>query len=205
MTINHPHRARRRRLGAAAALTAGLAVAVVTVGSADQAAGHGWRARVALRDTAGRRVGTVRFDGDHRGTDVEVTLSGIVEGLDAYHGLHIHTGDTTGRCDPATSPAFTNVGGHWTAGTETHGHHDGDLPPILVQSDGTGSARATTGRFAPEQLVGRAVVLHAGPDNLANVPPRYVTGTPPVPGPDAATNGTGDAGGRIACGVITRD
>lgn len=202
MTINHPRRARRWRLAAAATLTAGLAFTIV---STDHVAGHGWRARVALRDPAGRRVGTVRFDGDDGGTDVTVMVNGITEGLDAYHGLHVHAGDGTGSCNPATSPPFTNVGGHWTAGTETHGHHDGDLPPVLVQSDGSGSARTTTARFAPEQLIGRAVILHAGPDNLANVPSRYVTGAPPVAGPDAATNGTGDAGGRIACGVITRD
>ena len=45
-------------------------------------------------------------------------------------------------------------------------------------------------------------MLHAGPDNLANIPARYATGTPPVPGPDATTKGTGDAGSRLACGVI---
>ena len=105
-------------------------------------------------------------------------------------------------CNGTTSPPFTNVGVHWSAGAETHGHHDGDLPPVLVQADGNGTARSVSGRFEPSQLVGRAVILHAGPDNLANVPTRYVSGTPQVAGPDAATNGTGDAGGRLACGVI---
>ena len=60
-----------------------------------------------------------------------------------------------------------------------------------------------TGRIDPTTLAGRAVILHGGADNLANVPDRYVSGAPAVAGPDAATLGTGDAGGRIACGVIT--
>jgi Cu-Zn family superoxide dismutase len=194
--------ARRRRSLTAAALAAGVALTLVSV---DHAEGHGWRARVALRDPSGRRVGVVRFEGDDAGTDVSVSLAGIAEGRDTFHGLHIHVGDASGACDGSTAPPFTNVGGHWTTGGELHGHHTGDLPPVLVQADGTGTASATTARFAPEDLVGKAVVLHAGPDNLANVPTRYVTGTPPVAGPDATTSGTGDAGSRVACGVIARD
>jgi Cu-Zn family superoxide dismutase len=76
---------------------------------------------------------------------------------------------------------------------------------VLIQADGSGRAHSVTGRFRPGALEGRAVILHAGPDNLANVPVRYVTGTPPVAGPDAATKATGDSGGRIACGVIVVD
>jgi Cu-Zn family superoxide dismutase len=202
-TAEHPHRrARRLRFAAASTLTLGLGLSILHV---DAVSGEGWQARAVLRDTSGRRLGVVTFDGDEHGTDVKVRVSDVAEGLDAYHGIHIHAGATTGRCDPATTPAFTNVGGHWTTGAETHGRHTGDLPPVLVQADGSGAADTHTGRFEPSQLIGRAVILHAGADNLANIPPRYVTGTPPVAGPDAATNGTGDAGGRLACGVITRD
>ena len=145
MSIHHAT-SRRLRLAATAGLTAGLAL---TVTSMDHAAGSGWQGRAVLRDTAGRQVGLVRFDGDDVGTDVKVTISGLVGELDAYHGLHVHVGDGTGRCDPATTPPFTNVGGHWTMGAETHGHHDGDLPPVLVQADGSATARSTTARFEP--------------------------------------------------------
>ncbi len=49
------------------------------------------------------------------------------------------------------------------------------------------------------------MILHAGPDNFGNIPSRYVSGQPPVAGADAATKGTGDAGGRIACGIVELD
>jgi Cu-Zn family superoxide dismutase len=44
------------------------------------------------------------------------------------------------------------------------------------------------------------LILHALADNCANIPDRYQTGG--VPGPDATTLATGDAGGRLACGLI---
>ena len=49
---------------------------------------------------------------------------------------------------------------------------------------------------------GAALIIHAGPDNLANIPARYSANG--VAGPDAATLATGDSGGRFACGVITK-
>ncbi len=46
---------------------------------------------------------------------------------------------------------------------------------------------------------GTAVIIHAGPDNFANIPTRYS-----ATGADAATLGTGDSGGRVVCGVVRR-
>lgn len=189
------------RRGVAAALLAGAALTAASLATDDPASGRGWTARAVLRDVSGAKVGTVRFLGDNRGTEVRVEVEGITVGLDTFHGLHLHANDTGGPCNPV-DPAFTNVGPHWSPSGSTHGHHEGDLPSLLVQADGTGSARSVTQRFDPHQLLGRAVILHAGPDNLANVPDRYSTGTPAVPGPDAATKGTGDSGGRIACGIV---
>ena len=70
-----------------------------------------------------------------------------------------------------------------------------------------------TDRYTVADIVGAAVIVHADPDNYANIPDRYVAPGPSaspvasavpvmVPGPDAATLATGDAGPRIACGVI---
>jgi superoxide dismutase, Cu-Zn family len=86
-----------------------------------------------------------------------------------------------------------------------HGSHSGDLPSILVLADGSGEARSATGRFEPSEIAGRAVILHAGPDNFGNIPTRYVSSAAPAGGPDATTQSTGDAGGRIACGIIELD
>jgi Cu-Zn family superoxide dismutase len=156
-----------------------------------------------LRDADGHKVGKVKFDGDKRGTVVKASLKNIGVGLDGYHGFHLHANDNGGRCDAAVG--FTNVGGHWNPTGAVHGSHAGDLPTIQVLDDGTGYARSVTGRFDPGEIEGRAVILHAGPDNYANIPDRYVTGDPPVAGADAATKGAGDAGGRIACGIVELD
>ena len=106
-------------------------------------------------------------------------------------------------CSPV-DPAFTNVGPHWSPSGATHGHHEGDLPSLLVQADGTGIGAIGDAAVRPRELVGRAVILHAGPDNLANVPDRYSTGTPAVPGPDAATKGTGTPAGASPAASSSR-
>jgi Cu-Zn family superoxide dismutase len=70
---------------------------------------------------------------------------------------------------------------------------------LFVSADGTGEARFKTDRFAVADLIdadGSALIVHAAPDNYANIPTRYVAV------PDATTLATGDAGGRVACGVV---
>ncbi len=179
-------------------VVAGAASLAVTSGSAS---GRGWDAVAVLRDAQGNKVGKVKFEGDDHGTEVKATLHGIAVGLDGYHGFHLHANDSGAKCDP--SVGFTNVGGHWNPTGADHGSHAGDLPTIQVLGDGTGNARSITGRFEPGEIAGRAVILHAGPDNYANIPDRYVSGG--VAGPDASTKGAGDAGGRIACGIVRLD
>ena len=195
-----------KKIAAAAFVAAGIAGAVAIGTASGSASGGGWEGVVVLRDVAGNKVGKVKFEGDQNGTVVKVNVHGITAGLDGYHGLHLHANDAAGQCDAAAAAGpFTNVGGHWNPTMLDHGSHAGDLPSLLVLLDGTGSARSVTGRFDPAAIGGRAVILHAGPDNFANVPVRYATGQPPVPGPDAATKGTGDTGGRIACGIVELD
>jgi superoxide dismutase, Cu-Zn family len=192
-----------------AAWTLGTAVLVgaATFAAADgSASGGGWEGVAVLRDANGNKVGRVKFSGDDQRTFVRASVDGLTVGLDGYHGFHVHANDAGGQCDPqAASGPFTNVGGHWNPSGGVHGGHAGDLPSIQILADGSGRARSLTGRFNPSDIEGRAVILHAGPDNFGNIPTRYVTGTPAVAGPDAATNGTGDAGGRIACGIVELD
>jgi Cu-Zn family superoxide dismutase len=85
----------------------------------------------------------------------------------------------------------------------THGDHAGDLPPLLVTADGRAYASFATDRFSLDSLRdvdGSAVMVHADRDNLAHIPTRYTVGG--VAGPDLTTRNTGDAGARVACGVI---
>lgn len=63
----------------------------------------------------------------------------------------------------------------------------------------------TTSAFTREQLMadpGTAMIIHAGSDNFANIPADRYQQTDGAPPPDATTLATGDAGKRVACGVI---
>jgi len=63
-----------------------------------------------------------------------------------------------------------------------------------------------TGRFEPSALVGRAVIVHAGPDNFGNVPVGPAANQYTANAVDAttATKNTGNAGDRLGCGIIER-
>ncbi|HSU01334.1 MAG TPA: superoxide dismutase family protein [Nocardioides sp.] len=132
----------------------------------------------------------------------KVVVKGVARGLTpGFHGFHVHA---VGVCDPAapTGP-FTTAGGHYAGALPNHGDHAGDLPSLLVMTDGTAYSSFATDRFDLDDLRdtdGSAVMVHAGRDNFANIPTRYTAGG--VAGPDATTLATGDAGGRVACGVI---
>ena len=123
-------------------------------------------------------------------------LSGLTPG---EHAFHIHD---KGDC---SAPDASSAGGHWNPTASGHGSHTGDLPSILIRANGKAHQEFDTDRFNVRALLdadGSAVVLHAGRDNFANIPAAYSSGEPPVTGPNAATLGTGDAGGRFACGVV---
>lgn len=162
---------------------------------------HGHRGSavgVALHGIDGQQVGWVRMREVHG----KVIVRGVARGLTpGFHGFHIHA---VGVCDPAAPDGpFTTAGGHYTGALLNHGDHAGDLPSLLVTADGHAWASFLTDRFTIDELRdtdGSAVMVHAGRDNYANIPTRYTAAG--VPGPDATTLATGDAGGRVACGVI---
>jgi Cu-Zn family superoxide dismutase len=169
-----------------------------------------------LQDATGDAIGTVRFvPTDDGKVSVRVTASGLTPG---FHGFHVHT---TGTCDPLAKDAagntvpFVTAGGHYNPdATATHSSHAGDMPPMLITTDGTAQLRFKTDRFPTADLMdadGSAVIVHAGPDNLGNVPgttstggERYHSHVDMVFGPDTATKATGDAGARFGCGVIQK-
>jgi Cu-Zn family superoxide dismutase len=147
-------------------------------------------AKAELRNAKGEMVGTVMLVQESDGVRVTAEASNLPPGL---HGFHIHA---VGKCEPP----FTSAGGHFNPAARPHPAHAGDLPNLLVNDDGKAWMAVKTARFNLANLFdadGSAFIIHADPDNHANIPGRYGT-------PDDATLATGDAGGRIACSVITR-
>ncbi len=155
-----------------------------------------------LVNAAGGMTGLVNFtavdtDGDDTADAVlvEADITGLTPG---WHGFHVHAGPTCTGEDGR--PDFTAAGGHWNGAD--HGGHIGDMPSLFVNEDGRAELAFITDQFDLEGLTGRAVMVHEGTDNFANIPDRYQSSDSDDPGPDAATLGAGDAGPRAACGVL---
>lgn len=200
---------RKIRTGRSIALLAALgAVAIQTVVTASVAHTDTTNHRVAtatVRNVNGATLGTVNFFSESGKLTVAGRLSGLSPG---FHGFHVHA---VGICDPrATDPngnvvPFASAGPHLDDAGSGHGNHDGDLPLLLVSADGTTLTTSATDRLNAALLFDAdrsAIIVHAAPDNYAHIPTRYSAAG--VPGPDAATLATGDAGARFACGVINR-
>lgn len=146
---------------------------------------------------------TIEFQGGFATVTVQTTGAGALS--PGAHGLHIHA---IGKCEPnSVAPAggapgdFLSAGGHFAAAGVNHPNHAGDLSSLQVRDDGTALLVTTTSAFTKEDLLaapGTAIVIHQGADNFTNIPADRYT-----PAPDATTLATGDAGKRVACGVIT--
>jgi superoxide dismutase, Cu-Zn family len=151
--------------------------------------------KVTLHDAAGETVGFVRLTRQGGKVIVRAEAEGLTPG---FHGFHVHA---VGEC---IAP-FTSAGGHYNPGGTGHGSHAGDMPSLLVLDDGTAQAQFATDSFTIAEVLdadGSAIIVHAAPDNFANIPTRYQSTTEGVFGPDSATLATGDAGARVACGVV---
>lgn len=159
-----------------------------------------------LTDPNGRNIGTVTFTAAGEHLQVQVEAKGLTPG---FHGLHIHT---VGKCEAnSVAPAggapgnFLSAGGHLQVGGNSGHPASGDLSSLQVREDGTGELTTTTDSVKLDDLrndgEGRAVVIHAGADNFANIPTRY-TLPDGAAVPDQETLSTGDAGGRVACAVV---
>ncbi|MFC7320616.1 superoxide dismutase family protein [Halobacillus campisalis] len=119
---------------------------------------------------------------------VEVIVQ--VEGLPSFekkngtqigpHGFHIHE---KGVCDVGNGEMpFESAGGHWNPDDQPHGNHAGDFP-VLFSNSGRARMLFFTDRFTVDEIIGKSVIIHQGPD-------------------DYQTQPTGNSGLRIACGVI---
>ncbi len=167
--------------------TAAVAVATILLLPA-AARAQDASATASMFDAQGQSVGTVTFSETKSGLlHVFVEIAGVQPGA---HGFHVHE---TGKCDAADG--FKSAGGH-LAGGKDHGvlveggPHAGDFPNVHAGQDGVVKAEFFTDRLTlgdgGNGLMdqdGSAVVLHSGPDDYTSQP-------------------AGDAGDRIACGVV---
>ena len=195
-----------------AAVAAIVIVGVLAVGGAG-ASGGSKKASAVMLGPDGVEVGKVRFEDAKSKTRVHVDLRAMPKdaALEAFHGFHIHANsdpangsDCVADATKAASTWFVSADGHLNTTSKTHGDHTGDMPSVFVNNDATVSMRFEIDRIPISDLANRVVILHAKPDNFGNVPvgtadDQYTAAKDAL----AKTQGTGNAGDRIACGVIT--
>ena len=122
--------------------------------------------------------GRVAFFQHCDGVVVEAEVWGLPRTQPGFFAFHIHEGRS------CSGEGFPNAGGHFNPGKKAHPNHAGDLPPLLADH-GSAYMKVLTGRFHVGEVIGKTVIIHAEPDDFCSQP-------------------SGNAGSKIACGIITR-
>jgi Cu-Zn family superoxide dismutase len=131
----------------------------------------------------GKAAGSVRFVDVDGGVRVEAIVSGLTPG---GHGFHVHE---KGDC---SAPDAMSAGGHFNPTGKPHAHPDkadrhlGDMPMLMADAGGRASLTTVLEGLSisgDKGVVGRAVIVHAAPDDFVTQP-------------------TGNSGARVACGVV---
>jgi superoxide dismutase, Cu-Zn family len=144
---------------------------------------------VTLTDAKGASIGTATLKQKKHGVAIQLALTNLSAGV---HAIHFHQ---TPSCQP---PDFKSAGGHFNPTGAHHGLHNpagphaGDMDNITVSADGTANLtifnpRVTLESGKPNSLFangGTALVIHAKADDMTSDP-------------------AGNAGDRVACGVVT--
>jgi len=146
-------------------------------------------ATAELLDGKGEKVGTAKFTQLKEGVRIHAELSKLPPGT---HAMHLHT---VGECH---GPDFKSAGAHFNPFDRKHGlknpqgPHAGDLPNFDVKSDGAATVDVTAalvtlgeGKNSLFQPGGTCIVIHEKAD-------------------DESSDPAGNAGQRIACGVIKK-
>jgi superoxide dismutase, Cu-Zn family len=145
---------------------------------------HSKRAVAALNPTKGNDAnGVVTFEAVEGGVKIVAKIEGLTPGK---HGFHIHE---FGDC---SAPDGASAGGHFNPTHKKHGgpdhleRHAGDLGNIVADEKGHGEYERVDSVITlsgPDTIIGRSVVIHSNADDFVTQP-------------------TGNAGGRVACGII---
>jgi superoxide dismutase, Cu-Zn family len=127
--------------------------------------------------------GTVTFTKQENGVQIKAEITGLTPG---EHGFHIHEWGDCSSADGMSTGGHYNPTGAPHAGPESQQRHVGDFGNVTADQSGKATMTRVDDLLSfegPASIVGRAVVVHAGRDDLRSQP-------------------SGDAGGRIGCGVI---
>lgn len=95
-----------------------------------------------------------------------------------FFEFHIHQGENSSGTD------FSGTGSQYNLAGQAHPEHTGDLPPLL-RCNGNAYLSVRSDRFSVKEIIGRTVVIHSDPDDFHTQP-------------------AGNAGKKIACGVIQK-
>ena len=172
-------------------LTASAVLALPSVAKDASAPKPVKKTSVALKDAKGNSVGSATIKSSGKGVEVKLDVKALPPG---EHALHFHQ---NAKCE---APDFKSAGPHFNPDQKQHGflnpngHHNGDMANFTVKPDGTAKATIKNSDVVlgagsePNSLFangGTSLMIHAKPD-------------------DMKTDPAGNAGDRIACGVITK-
>jgi len=160
---------------------------VLTAGCLVSLSAEAQTAKASLKDAAGKDVGQVELLQTPHGVLIKLSVKGVPAG---DHAFHIHA---VGKCEPP----FTSAGPHFNPANRKHGMeaadgaHAGDMPNLHIPPSGelvveVANPMISLAKGQPNSVFdadGSAIVIHAGADDYRSDP-------------------AGNAGDRIACGVI---